>query len=229
MHVEERSHGLALWLQARVFRLAAHHTCGFVISMTSGRRATRLGWRLLRAAEAEACGARQAPPAPRGARAYSLLAQRGFAQLAHPARSAWTRPTPGATAPLWARAFAAAADLPPHTELQMPALSPTMSQGNMLAWHKKEGDAVAAGDVYCEVETDKASMEWEAQEDGFLAKILVHEGAKDVAVGTPVAIVVEDEKGELRDVFARARGSTEKTKAKQSKAKPRACAPPRPC
>ncbi|KAK9827713.1 hypothetical protein WJX81_003489 [Elliptochloris bilobata] len=86
----------------------------------------------------------------------------------------------------------AASGLPPHTELGMPALSPTMSQGNIAAWKKKEGDEIAAGDVLCEVETDKATMEWEAQDEGFLAKILVPEGTKDIPVGAPVAVVVDD-------------------------------------
>lgn len=96
--------------------------------------------------------------------------------------------------PLWSlRSFAAAGDLPAHTELGMPSLSPTMSHGNIIEWKKKEGDAVAAGDVYCLVETDKATIEWESQEDGFLAKILAPDGTKDIEVGTTVAIVVEEE------------------------------------
>ncbi|KDD76847.1 hypothetical protein H632_c88p2, partial [Helicosporidium sp. ATCC 50920] len=76
----------------------------------------------------------------------------------------------------------------------MPALSPTMNSGNIVSWQKAAGDAVAAGDVYCEVETDKSTMEWEAQEEGFVAKILVPDGSKNVSVGTCVAIIVEDEK-----------------------------------
>jgi pyruvate dehydrogenase E2 component (dihydrolipoamide acetyltransferase) len=91
--------------------------------------------------------------------------------------------------PGFSRGFA---DLPPHTELAMPSLSPTMSQGNIASWKKKEGDEIAAGDVLAEVETDKATMEWEAQDEGFLAKILKGDGSKDLPVGTPVAVVVED-------------------------------------
>ena len=90
------------------------------------------------------------------------------------------------------RHFAAASDLPAHTELAMPALSPTMNQGNILSWKKAEGDPVQPGDIYCEVETDKATIEWESQEEGFLAKILVPEGSKNVDVGTPVAVLVEE-------------------------------------
>lgn len=76
---------------------------------------------------------------------------------------------------------------------QMPALSPTMNQGNILEWKKKEGESIAPGDVICVIETDKATLDWEAQEEGVLAKILVQAGARDVPVGKPVAVLVEDE------------------------------------
>jgi len=82
--------------------------------------------------------------------------------------------------------------LPDYEELRMPALSPTMSQGNIVAWKKKEGDAVQPGDVYCEVETDKATIEWEAQEEGWLAKILMGDGSQGVEVGVPVAVLAEE-------------------------------------
>lgn len=75
----------------------------------------------------------------------------------------------------------------------MPALSPTMSQGNIASWQVKEGDEVTAGDVLCDVETDKATMAWENQDDGYVARILQRAGAKDIPVGTPVLILVEDE------------------------------------
>lgn len=87
----------------------------------------------------------------------------------------------------------ARAGLPDHEKLSMPALSPTMSQGNIVAWKKKEGDAVQPGDVYCEVETDKATIEWEAQEEGYLAKILMGDGTQGIDVGVPVAVLVEEE------------------------------------
>lgn len=74
----------------------------------------------------------------------------------------------------------------------MPALSPTMTQGNIGAWKKKEGEAITAGDVLCEIETDKATMDFECQEEGFLAKILAKEGTKDWEVGRPVAVLVEE-------------------------------------
>ena len=72
---------------------------------------------------------------------------------------------------------------PPHTVVSMPALSPTMTAGNIGTWQKKAGDAIAPGDVLVEIETDKAQMDFEFQEDGVLAKILKEAGEKDVAVG----------------------------------------------
>lgn len=72
----------------------------------------------------------------------------------------------------------------------MPALSPTMTQGNIGAWKKQVGDSVQPGDVLVEIETDKAQMEFECQEDGYLAKIILPEGTKEAAVGVPLAILV---------------------------------------
>ncbi|KAL1199851.1 Dihydrolipoyllysine-residue acetyltransferase component 1 of pyruvate dehydrogenase complex [Cardamine amara subsp. amara] len=85
-----------------------------------------------------------------------------------------------------------ASDLPPHVVLEMPALSPTMNQGNIAKWWKKEGDKIEVGDVIGEIETDKATLEFECLEEGYLAKILIPEGSKDVAVGKPIALIVED-------------------------------------
>lgn len=75
------------------------------------------------------------------------------------------------------------ASYPPHTVVKMPALSPTMTAGNIGAWHKKPGDAIAPGDVLVEIETDKAQMDFEFQEEGVLAKVLKETGEKDIAVG----------------------------------------------
>ncbi|MCC6949064.1 MAG: pyruvate dehydrogenase complex E1 component subunit beta [Bradyrhizobiaceae bacterium] len=75
------------------------------------------------------------------------------------------------------------------TEVLMPALSPTMEKGNLAKWVKNEGDPVKAGDVIAEIETDKATMEVEAVDEGTLGKILVPEGTQDVAVNTPIAII----------------------------------------
>jgi pyruvate dehydrogenase E1 component beta subunit len=75
-------------------------------------------------------------------------------------------------------------------EVLMPALSPTMEKGNLAKWLKKEGDAVRSGAVIAEIETDKATMEVEAVDEGTLGKILVPEGTNDVAVNTPIAVIL---------------------------------------
>src|SRR6202795_1899723 len=74
----------------------------------------------------------------------------------------------------------------------MPALSPTMEKGNLAKWLKKEGDPVKAGDVIAEIETDKATMEYEAIDDGVLAKIVVPEGTADVPVNELIAVLAEE-------------------------------------
>ncbi|BBK37294.1 dihydrolipoyllysine-residue acetyltransferase component of pyruvate dehydrogenase complex [Allostella sp. ATCC 35155] len=74
----------------------------------------------------------------------------------------------------------------------MPALSPTMTEGNLAKWHKKEGDTVKAGDVLAEIETDKATMEVEAVDEGTIGRILVAEGAQGVQVNAPIAILLEE-------------------------------------
>jgi pyruvate dehydrogenase E1 component beta subunit len=78
------------------------------------------------------------------------------------------------------------------TNILMPALSPTMEQGKLAKWLKKEGDAVRSGDVLAEIETDKATMEVEAIDDGTLAKILVPDGTDNVAVNTPIAVITTE-------------------------------------
>jgi len=90
------------------------------------------------------------------------------------------------------RRFYAAKSYPPHTVVTMPALSPTMTAGNIGTWQKKPGDAIAPGDVLVEIETDKAQMDFEFQEEGVLAKILKDSGEKDVTVGNPIAVMVEE-------------------------------------
>ena len=77
-------------------------------------------------------------------------------------------------------------------EVLMPALSPTMEKGNLAKWLKKEGDSIKSGDIIAEIETDKATMEVEAADEGTLGKILVPEGTADVAVNTPIAVILSD-------------------------------------
>lgn len=74
----------------------------------------------------------------------------------------------------------------------MPALSPTMTEGAIARWLVKEGDVVSSGDLLAEIETDKATMELEAPEDGVLGRILVPEGTEEIAVGTPIGVLLED-------------------------------------
>src|SRR5438067_711675 len=93
-------------------------------------------------------------------------------------------------------------------QILMPALSPTMEKGNLAKWHKKEGDPVKTGDVIAEIETDKATMEVEAVDDGTLGKILVPEGTNDVAVNTPIAVIL----GEGEDTSALKDGGTPQPK-----------------
>jgi pyruvate dehydrogenase E1 component beta subunit len=77
-------------------------------------------------------------------------------------------------------------------QVLMPALSPTMTEGKLARWLKKEGDAVASGDVLAEIETDKATMEVEATDEGTLGKVLVAEGSEGVPVNTPIAVILEE-------------------------------------
>jgi pyruvate dehydrogenase E1 component beta subunit len=88
------------------------------------------------------------------------------------------------------------------TNVLMPALSPTMEKGNLSKWLKKEGDTIKSGDVIAEIETDKATMEVEATDEGTLGKILVPEGTADVAVNTPIAMILSDgeDAAALKDV-----------------------------
>ncbi|WP_461306433.1 biotin/lipoyl-containing protein, partial [Albidovulum sp.] len=83
------------------------------------------------------------------------------------------------------------------TEILMPALSPTMEEGKLAKWLVKEGDTVSSGDILAEIETDKATMEFEAVDEGVVGKILVPEGTEGVKVNTPIAILVEE--GESAD------------------------------
>ncbi|MGD1882312.1 MAG: pyruvate dehydrogenase complex dihydrolipoamide acetyltransferase [Paracoccaceae bacterium] len=86
------------------------------------------------------------------------------------------------------------------TEILMPALSPTMEEGTLAKWLVKEGDSVASGDLLAEIETDKATMEFEAVDEGVVGKILVAEGSEGVKVNTPIAVLLED--GESADAIS---------------------------
>ncbi len=109
------------------------------------------------------------------------------------------------------------------TNILMPALSPTMEKGNLARWLKKEGDKIKSGDVIAEIETDKASMEYEAVDEGTLAKIVVPEGTQDVAVNAVIAVLA----GEGEDVKAAA-ASAAKAPAKAPEKKTEAAPHPAP-
>jgi pyruvate dehydrogenase E1 component beta subunit len=118
------------------------------------------------------------------------------------------------------------------TEVLMPALSPTMEKGNLAKWLKKEGDKIKSGDVIAEIETDKATMEVEAADEGTLGKILVPEGTADVAVNTPIAVILGEgeDKSALKDVKPaqqqKAAESAAPAKAAQTPAPPKSAPAP---
>ena len=81
--------------------------------------------------------------------------------------------------------------LPYHIVMGMPALSPTMEAGTLASWNVKEGDSFIAGDSLAKIDTDKASMDFEAQDDGVVARLLIPDGSEDVSVNAPIMVVVE--------------------------------------
>src|SRR6266852_2362649 len=99
-------------------------------------------------------------------------------------------------------------------QVLMPALSPTMEKGNLSKWLKKEGEAIKSGDVIAEIETDKATMEVEATDEGTLGKILIPEGTEDVAVNTPIATILAD--GESAADLGKAGAPAKQEKAAES-------------
>ena len=124
-------------------------------------------------------------------------------------------------------------------QVLMPALSPTMEKGNLAKWLKKEGETIKSGDVIAEIETDKATMEVEATDEGTLGKILIPEGTADVAVNTPIATILAD--GESAADLGKAPAPAKQEKAaeprrrggsemprRSPKRQPRRRRPPRP-
>jgi pyruvate dehydrogenase E1 component beta subunit len=99
-------------------------------------------------------------------------------------------------------------------QVLMPALSPTMEKGNLSKWLKKEGETIKSGDVIAEIETDKATMEVEATDEGTLGKILIPEGTADVAVNTPIATILSD--GESASDLGKATAPAKQEKAAES-------------
>ncbi|XP_041657901.1 dihydrolipoyllysine-residue acetyltransferase component of pyruvate dehydrogenase complex, mitochondrial [Cheilinus undulatus] len=107
-----------------------------------------------------------------------------------PAASA---PPPPAAAPAPAPPAAPGSSYPTHMKITLPALSPTMTMGTVQRWEKKVGEKLSEGDLLAEIETDKATIGFEVQEEGYLAKIMIEEGTRDVPLGTPLCIIVEKE------------------------------------
>ncbi|HKY94911.1 MAG TPA: biotin/lipoyl-containing protein, partial [Kiloniellales bacterium] len=111
------------------------------------------------------------------------------------------------------------------TNVLMPALSPTMTEGKLAKWLKQVGDKVAAGDVLCEIETDKATMEVEAVDEGVLAKILVEAGTENVPINTPIAVIAEEGESVGEAPAPKAEKPAEAPKAEAKKAEAPAPAP----
>eukprot|EP00960_Hanusia_phi_P055516 762994-Hanusia_phi.AAC.3 len=103
-----------------------------------------------------------------------------------------SEPAPAAPQPKQSAPAANSKSYPPHQLLNMPALSPTMTAGTIAGFKVKLGDKISPGDLLCDIETDKATIGWESQDEGYIAKILVSEGATEVAVGVPIFVVVDD-------------------------------------
>src|SRR6201987_5853948 len=116
------------------------------------------------------------------------------------------------------------------TEVLMPALSLTMEKGNLSKWLKKEGDKVKSGDVIAEIETDKATMEVEAVDEGTLGKILIPEGTADVALNPPIAVLLGEgeDPSAAKDAPAGAAKPAQQQKAAESAPPAEAKAPQQP-
>ncbi|KAF7320432.1 Acetyltransferase component of pyruvate dehydrogenase complex [Mycena kentingensis (nom. inval.)] len=121
---------------------------------------------------------------------------------------------------VFARQLHASARRSALSQFKMPAMSPTMTEGGIASWKKKEGESFATGDVLLEIETDKATIDVEATEDGILAKIIAADGAKNVQVGSPIAIVGEegDDLSGAADLASKA--ASEAPKQPEPEAKP---------
>jgi len=115
-------------------------------------------------------------------------------------------------------------DLPTHQRVNLPALSPTMELGTIVSWEKKEGDQVSEGDLLCEIETDKATMGFETPEEGYLAKIIIPAGSKDIPIGKLLCIIVENQEdvAKFKDFVDDGSSASEPAQA----AAPAAAAPP---
>lgn len=119
-------------------------------------------------------------------------------------------------------------DLPPHVRVALPALSPTMELGTIVSWEKKEGDQVSEGDLLCEIETDKATMGFETPEEGYLAKIVIQAGSKDIPIGKLLCIIVENQEDVAKFADFVDDGASAAAPPKAETPKPAAAAAPAP-
>jgi len=140
-----------------------------------------------------------------------------FANFSADAAPAVAEEAPPAAAPAAAAPATPDEDLPYHVVMGMPALSPTMEAGTISKWNLSEGDSFAAGDSIAVIETDKASMDFEAQDDGVVAKLLVDAGAGEVQVGVPILVTVEEE-GDVGAFANFVAGSAPETSATEASA-----------
>ena len=110
-------------------------------------------------------------------------------------------------------------EYPEHHVINLPALSPTMEMGTIVSWEKKEGDQVSEGDLLCEIETDKATMGFETPEEGYLAKVLLPAGSKDIPIGRLLCIITPNEEDVVKfKDFAVAEETTKKVDPEKKKA-----------
>ncbi|KFQ41363.1 hypothetical protein N333_03100, partial [Nestor notabilis] len=114
----------------------------------------------------------------------------------------------------------------PGIKVLMPALSPTMEEGSIVKWLKKEGETVSAGDALCEIETDKAVVTMESSDDGILAKIVVQEGSKNVRLGSLIGLLVEEGQ-DWKEVEIPADGGVPPSPAPPAPSGPSVSAPPK--
>merc|ERR1719291_8713 len=116
---------------------------------------------------------------------------------------------------------------PPHVKVTLPALSPTMEMGSIVTWEKKEGDKVSEGDLLCEIETDKATMGFETPEEGYLAKVFIEAGTRDIPIGKLLCIIVEEQEDVAKFADFDASSAVEAAApAAPAPAAPAAAAPP---
>jgi len=120
------------------------------------------------------------------------------------------------------------ADYPSHIKVALPALSPTMEMGTIVSWEKKVGDQVSEGDLLCEIETDKATMGFETPEEGYLAKVMIEAGTKDIPIGRLLCIIVENPEDVGKFADFQDDGSSNGGSAKTEAPPKAAAAPPAP-